>query len=179
MGKNNKPQPVQEYQGALSDAKTASPVQSKLQTMALNDLDTLGKGDYTNLPKDVFFNFADPAQRARQRSLSYNQKGQGVFGLGNQAANPTALGLAKQNIAAHDAQDDATTYEGGVKEAANRAFLSAGDLANMDQARKLGILGITSGPYQQQVNKPSWFDRILQGASAGAGAFAGASGGGG
>lgn len=176
MGKGNSPSPKADYGAALTSANTPSPIQSQLQTIASNDLTTLGKGDYTNLPKDVFFNFADPAQRARQRELSYNQKGQGVFGLGNQAANPTALGLAKQNIAAHDAQDDATAYEGGVREAANRAFMTAGDVANMDQARKLGILGITSGPYQTQLNKPAWWETLIKGAQAGAGAAAGAGG---
>lgn len=178
MGKGNSPSPKADYSAALQSANTPSPIQSQLQTMASNDLSQLGKGDYTNLPKDVLWNFADPAQRARQRELSYNQKGQGVFGLGNQAANPTALGLAKQNIAAHDAQDDATAYEGGVKDAANRAFMTAGDLANMDQARKLGILNVTSGPYQSQINKPGWFDKILSGFNTGSNAAAAAAGGG-
>lgn len=179
MGKKEKPQPTKDFQSSLAEAKTPNPVQSKLQEIALNDLDFIGKGDYTKLPKDVFFNLSDPAQRKRQRELSHGAKGQGAFGLAGKSANPTALALAKENIAAHDAEDDAAAYEGGVKDAAGRALSVAGDVSSADQARKLAILGITAGPYQQQLNKPSWFDRLLAGAGVAGQAFAGMQGGGG
>jgi len=174
MGKNNKPQaeqPRQDYSAALAQANAPSPVQSKLQTMAMGDLDWLEKGDYRDPKGHIFMNFADPAMRKRQRELSYNQKGQGIFGLAGRSANPTALGLAKQNLSAHDAEDDARQYEQNIREGSQRAFATAGDLASMEQARRLGVLGITAGPYQTQLGKPkepSWFDRLLQGASSAA-----------
>lgn len=103
--------------------------------------------------------------RARQRDRMMSEKGQGIYGLAGKNANPTALALAKENVAAHSAEDDAAAYEASIREDANRAFGAAGDAANMEQARRLGVLGITAGPYQSQLGKPKWWTQLLQGAA--------------
>lgn len=177
MSHGQKPDPTANYNAALTAASTKSPLQTKLEGIASSDVDLINKGDYTKLPHDIFFDFADPAQQAKQRSLQSNAHGQGVAGLAEGSANPTVLALNRQNIADQNAQDDAQAYEQAVGQGAQRAFGAAENLDQSDQARRLSVLSSTVGPYQQKLAKPGWFDRLLQGAgvaASGVGAYYGA-----
>lgn len=174
IGKHDRPEPKKpetDYTAALTQANQPNPAQSKLQEMSLNDLNFYSAGDYRNPKGHLMLNYADPSFRARQRELEMTGKPQGIYGLAGKSANPTALAIARENINAHNAEDDARQYEQDIKEGFAQAYGTAGDAANMEQARRLGILGITSGPYQAQLSRPkspNWFSQLLGGAAAAA-----------
>ena len=157
------------YESALTQANQKSPLQTKLEGMAGDTLDWASKGDYTNRPKNIFFDYYTPAMKKRQRELTMNAGGQGIFALGT--ANPTQLAMAKQNLADEQAERDAAQYEQDVRQGVSAAGATAGDLAQMDQVRRLGVLGQTAGLYGTALGKPrepSWWEKLLGGAQQGA-----------
>lgn len=112
----------------------------------------------------------EPSMRQRQRSQIMGAKGQGVAGLG--APDPNLIALQKNNIAAHQAEDDAGQYEQDVSQGVGRAAGLAGDLSQMDQSRKLGVLGATSNIYgnAQRIaaSQRPWWQTLLGGVASGA-----------
>jgi hypothetical protein len=153
------------YESALAQANQKSPLQTKLEDMASSTLDWASKGDYRDRPKNIFFDYYTPAMKKRQRELEFNAGGQGIFALGQ--ANPTQLALAKQNLNDEEAERDAAQYEQDVKQGVSQAGATAGDLAQLDQARRMGILGQTAGLYGTALGRPkqpSFWDRLLGGA---------------
>ena len=161
------------YESALNAANQKSPLQSQLEGMAGDTLNWAAKGDYRDRPKNIFFDYYSPAMKKRQRELTANAGGQGIFALGT--ANPTQLASMKQNLADEQAETDAAQYEQDVRQGVSAAGATAGDLAQLDQARRLGVLGQTAGLYGAALSKPrqpSWWERLLGGAQQAAGSVA-------
>lgn len=138
-------------------------------------MDWIKKGDYTQRPKNLFFNAMDPAERQRKRELMMNAGPQGVAALG-QGANPNLLALNRQNLQDEWARDTAGQYEQDVAQAGQRASGILGDVAGLENARELGTLGATTGAYNIKVAKPPWWQVLLQSAQQGAAAGAGMGG---
>lgn len=132
-------------------------------------MDWIKKGDYTQRPKNLFFNYADPAAMGKKRELMMNSRPQGVAALGMGAANPNLLALNRQNLNDEWARDQAAQYESDVAQAGLRATGILGDVAGLENQREMGALAATSGAYNTQLNKPSWWQTLLAGASRGAG----------
>jgi hypothetical protein len=133
-------------------------------------MDWIKKGDYTQRPKNLFFNFADPAARQRKRELMMNSRPQGIAALGMGATNPNLLALNRQNLNDEFARDEAAQYESDVADAQSRATGILGGVAGLENQRELGALGATSGAFNTQLNKPSWWQILLGQAGAGASA---------
>ena len=170
MSKKQKPDPYKEQAASLAGIDKPGVGETALTGEATGLLDWIHKGDYTTRPKNLFFNYADPAQRARQRETMMNAGSQGVYALG--APSPNLLALNKQNLNDQWAQDMAGQYESDVSQAGIRASGALGDVAGMENARKLGRLGATTSGYNTQLNKPSWWQQLLNNAAQGAGAAA-------
>lgn len=137
-------------------------------------MDWIKKGDYTQRPKNLFFNFADPAARAHKRELMMNARPQGIAALGMGATNPNLLALNRQNLNDEWARDEAAQYESDVANAQARATGALGGIAGLENQREGLALGATTGSFNTQLNKPSWWQTLLQ--SAAQGAAAGAAG---
>lgn len=182
MGKKQNPQPdpvVTAEQGkSLAAVRSPSVGEQALTGQATGLLDWINKGDYTTRPKNLFFNYADPAERQRKRELMMNAGAQGVAALG-QGANPNLLALNKQNLQDQFARDTAGQYESDVSQAGTRAAGMLGDVAGLENARELGTLGATTGMYGQSLGantqiamKPRWWEILLNQAGQGAQAAA-------
>lgn len=135
-------------------------------------MDWIKKGDYTQRPKNLFFNYADPAARNRKRELMMNSRPQGIAALGAGSANPNLLMLNRQNLDDEWARDSAAQYESDVAEAQARATGMLGGIAGLENQRELGALAATSGAYNTQLAKPSWWQILLGQAGQGAQAAA-------
>lgn len=124
-------------------------------------MDWIKKGDYTTRPKNLFFNYADPAARARKRELMMNSAPQGIAALGMGATNPNLLAMNRQNLNDEWARDEAGQYEQDVSQAGARAAGMLGDVAGLENQREGLALGATSGIYNNKMNQPSWWEKLL------------------
>jgi hypothetical protein len=177
MGRKQKPAAKVEanYNASRAAASQPSPYEERLGRMSQEVLDWAAKGDYRDRPKTIFTNFADPAARKRQREVLANTRGQGVGAMGA-GANPTLLALDKQHQDDVFERDTAAQYEADTAQGVAQAAGLTGDLARMDQARRLGVLGSDASLYGAQLSKPEkpkWWERLLGGAANAGAAFAG------
>lgn len=170
MGKKQNPDPKKEQANSLAIVDKPSVGESALTGEATGLMDWIHGGDYTKRPKNVFFNFADPAQRQRQRETMMNAGYQGISALGKPNAN--LLALNRENANNQWAEDMAGQYEQDVSQAGTRAAGELGDVAQLENSRKLGRLSATTSSYNTQLAKPRWWEILLSQAGQGAQAAA-------
>lgn len=172
MSKKQNPDPKVEQKASLAAIRTPSVGEQALTGEATGLMDWIKAGDYTKRPKNLFFNYADPAERQRKRELMMNAGAQGVAGLGQGSANANLLALNRQNLQDHFARDTAAQYEQDVSQAGIRAAGMLGDVAGLENARESAALGATTSSYNTQLAKPSWWQILLSQAGQGAQAAA-------
>lgn len=172
MSKKQNPDPKKEQAASLAAVRTPSVGESALTNEATSLMDWIKKGDYTQRPKNLFFNYADPAARNRKRELMMNSRPQGIAALGYGSANPNLLMLNRQNLNDEWARDEAAQYESDVAGAQARATGILGNVAGLENQREGMALGATSGAYNTTLGKPKWWEILL--GQAGQGAMAGA-----
>lgn len=163
MSKGQKVDPSKEQGKSLTAVRAPSVGESALTSEATGLMDWIHKGDYTSRPKNIFFNYADPAAMNDKRNLMMNAGAQGVGALG-QGANANLLALNKQNLADSWARDTAGQYERDVGQAGLRAGGILGDVAGLENQRELSTLGSTTSSYNQQLARPKWWETMIQGA---------------
>jgi len=173
MSKGQKVNPNVEQTKSLAAVRGPSLGEQAIGSEATGLMDWIKAGDYTSRPKNVFFNYADPAQRQAQREQMMNAGAQGIGALG-QGANANLLALNKQNLADTWARDTAGQYEQDVSQAGVRAAGELGDVAQLENARELGTLGSTTSTLNTRINQPSWWKILLGQAAKGAEVAAGA-----
>jgi hypothetical protein len=174
LGKGNKVDTNKEQSASLAAVRSPSAGEQYLTNEATSLLDTIKAGDYTKRPKNVFFNFADPAQRAAQREMMFNAGGQGTFALG--APDPNLLALNKQNLDDEYARDTAGQYEQDWSNAGLRAAGMLGDVASLENQREGSALGATTSMWNTRDSRPRWYETLFSGARSAAAAGAGAGG---
>lgn len=168
MSHKQKIDPAQQQLQSLQTIRTPPVGETALTNEATGLMDAIHSGDYTKRPKNVFFNFADPAQRNEQRRMQLNAGGQGVSALGTPDVN--LLAMNNQNLNDEWARDTAGQYEQDWSQAGIRAAGELGDVAGMSNARNLGALSATSSMYN---NRPKpWWQQLLNSAAQGAGTAA-------
>lgn len=138
-----------EYTESRADAKTPSYAEAAREK-GLKEHDAWkGAKDYTKPPPGLIsMNYADPAQRQRMRERTMNATPTGTAAWGAEG-NATAIGLAKQNMAAHQDEDAASQYESDVRaEDTYQRTGVADSLISADWARKASILGTDANMLQ-------------------------------
>jgi hypothetical protein len=105
--------------------------------------------DYRKPPPGlVSLNYADPAQRQRMRERMMNATPTGTAAWGAEG-NPTALALAKQNMADTFDRDAAGQYESDIRAEDTYQRTGAADsLIAADWARKAGLLSTDASMLQ-------------------------------
>lgn len=161
--------PQVEQRKSLDAVRTPSVGEQYLTNEATSLLDTIKAGDYTKRPKNVFFNYADPAARARQRELMMNAGPQGVYALGN--PDPNLLALNRQNLDDTFARDTAAQTEQDWANAQARATAALGGIADLENAREGSALGSTTSSFNTKLAKPKWYEILAGGAQRAASAF--------
>jgi hypothetical protein len=155
------------YNAAIRAAGQKSPEETFLSGMTLDTLNKAKNKDYSN----ILFNFADPAERKRQRDMVAGAGARGTAALGT--PNATALALDKQNRDDEFAEDTGRNYQEQVSNAIGNATGMAGNLAQQDQSRRNSILGSAGGMAQQGLEyslraKTPWWKSLLNSAQQGA-----------
>jgi hypothetical protein len=95
---------------------------------------------------------------------------QGISALGKPNAN--LLALNRENMNNQWAEDTAGQYEQDWAQAGTRAAGMLGDVAGLENARKIARLGATSGTLNTTISKPKWWEILLGQAGQGAQAAA-------
>lgn len=188
MGGGNKERKQQQaeanknYTAALGSATAESSYDRRRREINESVLNWAKSGDYRTPPSEakVFFNFADPAARQRQRDVLANTRGQGVSALGA-GANPTLLALDKEHRDAELEQDAGREYQETAARVVGGAAGELGDMAALDQAKRMTVLGTTAGVQNSAMHIPkqkSWWEKLLEtGLSTGGGIATGRLGG--
>jgi hypothetical protein len=174
MGSHNQPQA--QYNTALTSATAESPYEAARRQRNERGTALIRSGDYRALASDpefkVFYNFADPAERAKRRGVLANTRGQGVSAMGA-GANPTLLALDKEHRDAESEEDAARDFQDTTGRIAGNIYGETADLQTADAAKKANILGVTASRATADANRPKWWQQLLGlGGQAGA-AFAG------
>lgn len=175
MSKGQKPDPKKEQATSLAAVRQPSVGEAALTGEATGLLDWIKKGDYTQRPKNLFFNYADPSQRQRNRELQMNAGPQGISALG-QGANVNLLALNRQNLNDTWARDMEGQYESDVNQAGTRAAGMLGDVASLENQREGAALGSTTSMWNNNNSRPRWWETLIAGAQRGAGAAMGMGG---
>jgi hypothetical protein len=168
------------YNAALTTAQAESPYDKRRREMNDSILNWSKGGDYRQAPDDikVFYNFADVGRHKRDSEVLANTRGQGVSALGA-GANPTLLALDKEHRDAQFEEEAARNYQDTTARLVGGVAADNADMAGLDQAKRLSILGTTAGNYNTQLanRQPGWWDKIFgsmqQGAQTAASAFGG------
>lgn len=170
MSKSQKPDPKKEQAASIAAVRTPSAGEAALTSEATGLMDWIKKGDYTSRPKNLFFNYADPAARQRKRELMMNSGPQGSAALGMGGANANLLALNRQNLNDEWARDEAGQYEQDVSQAGIRASGILGDVAGLENQREGMALGSTTSMWNTRDARPRWWETLLRSAQSGASA---------
>lgn len=172
MGGGNKEKA--NYNAALTQAQTPSPYEQRRANNVNMAEDWLESGDYTDPPKQLrpFYNFADLAQRNKNRDVLRNTRGQGVSALGA-GANPNLLALQKEYDDSQMEEDAARDYQDTTSRIAASTAGELNDLDMADRARRMGVLNTTAGIERQKMSQPTWWEKLLGSATQVGSALAG------
>lgn len=159
MGKSKTPDYSRYFEQALAMANQRDPLQDALSGQAMETINWAKGGDYRNPPKNLFFDFEQPAVRKKRRDLMTNAGNLGISALGSLGGG--AEKLIKSNDDLNFAQDEAANYQNNIRNAFQNASMAGKDLSAMNDSRKMGILSTVGGMAQSQAQQPKWWQSLL------------------
>lgn len=171
-------QQAAQYQQSFAAAQTPSPAETQAEKDRKSFFQWRDAGDYTK-PAPTMIGLTYGPDAARRRLAEQSSVATGAAGMGAANANPTALALNQQNLADHNAENDANTYQNAINdEYGYQRTGNAQGLMASDMARKMGLLN-TSATMQQSgaanrisTQPQSMLPMLLSGLIGGASAFA-------
>lgn len=141
-----------------------NPAQQYLTNEALAGADWLKKGDYSQLPKGMFFDFKGPVEQNTQYKKALNVNQGGTFALGDGAGAGQAMGIQKQYLSDKFARDASQNYQDNVSNAATNVrgglASAAGAKSNNDQAVMSALQGMT-GILGSIPQKQPWYSGLM------------------
>lgn len=126
-----------------------NPAQDYLTNEALAGADWLKKGDYSQLPKGMFFDFEMPSEMVKRYNSAANVGREGTFALGDNSGMGNAMNLQSKYLADKFARDAGLNYQQNVANAAGNirsglgaasAAQSGNDAAIMSALNMMGNL---------------------------------------
>lgn len=103
--------------------------QNFLTTEAMAGADVLKKGDYSQLPKGMFFNFKSPIEEMKQYDNLQNVGAEGTYALGDNEGAGKAMALAGDYRKNMFANQRANNYQDNVSNAATNIRAGLGQAA--------------------------------------------------
>lgn len=141
-----------------------NPAQQYLTNEALAGAEFLKKGEYSSLPKGMFFDFQAPAANIDRYKKMVNVGQGGTFALGDNAGMGNAMATQKNYLSDKFARDEANNYQNNIREAAGtiRGALGGAAGAKSDNdARILQALQGMTGAIGQMPQSQSKLGSIL------------------
>lgn len=171
-------QAAAQYQTSLAEAKAPSAAETQAEKDRAAFFQWRDAGDYRS-PAPTMIGLSYGPAAMKRRELEQTVMPTGAEGMGASYANPTALALNKQNLADHNAENDANTYQSAINdEYSYQRTGNATGLMAQDFARKIGLLNDTSGMTQfssnmrKETTPQSMLPMLLSGLIQGGAAFA-------
>ncbi len=144
----------------------SNPAQQYLTNEALDGANWLKKGDYSQMPKGMFFDFKNPVEQNEQYKKLANVNQGGTFALADQTGRGQAQGIQSKYLSDKFARDASQNYQDNIAGAAGniRAGLgaAAGAKTGLD-SQIFGALQGMSGTLQAMPKKTPWWQSLLSG----------------
>lgn len=160
----------------MQDPKS-NPAQQYLTNEALAGADWLKKGDYSQLPKGMFFDFQMPSEQNRQYKKMIDVGQGGTFALSDNSGRGQAQDIQKQYLSDKFARDASQNYQTNVANAAQNVRgglqAAAGSKSQNDQAIMSALHGLT-GTLASIPKKEPWWKSVVSGGLGALGQWAGA-----
>jgi hypothetical protein len=146
---------------AMQNPKT-NPAQDYLTTQALSGADWINKGEFSSLPKGMFFDFQAPAQQIEQYK-KYADVGQGgTFALADNAGRGAATQNQSQYLKDRFARDASQNYQTNVANAAGNIQGALGQAAGAKTGNDQAVIGALNSLFNSdKLKKTSIWGSLL------------------
>lgn len=144
----------------------SNPAQKWLTNEALAGADWLKKGEFSSLPKGMFFDFQNPAEQMKQYQKYANVSADGTYALGDGSGSTegrsAAQGLQSKYLKDKFARDASQNYQNNITGAANNIRGALGGAANASAQNSQQVISALSGLYgSPALNRPSGWGSVL------------------
>lgn len=137
-----------------------NPAQKYLTDEALAGADWLKKGDYSALPKGMFFDFKMPSEQLDQYKKFSNVNQGGTFALGDNGGQGQRMNIEKQYLSDKFARDASQNYQDNIRGAAQNIrgglTAAAGAKSQNDTAIMQALQGLTGSLSSMPKQQPWW-----------------------
>lgn len=140
---------------ALQNPKS-NPAQDYLSNQALAGADFLQKGEFSTLPKGMFFDFKMPAAQLDQYKKFANVNQGGTFALsnGDNTGRSAASGVQSKYLSDKFARDASQNYQDNITNASGNIQNALAQSAGASSQNSSAIINALGGMYNTLVNKP-------------------------
>lgn len=140
--------------------------QNYLTSSAIEGANFLKNGEYSQLPKGMFFNFQNPTEQLDQYKKFANVNQGGTFALAGGGADQTgrtnATRLQSKYLSDKFARDASQNYQNNVTNAAGQIQGALGQAAGAKGQTDANVINALSGLLgSQYLNKPSGWGAVL------------------
>lgn len=152
----------------------SNPAQKYLTDEALSGAEWLKKGDYSAMPKGMFFDFKSPVEQNEQYKKLLNVNQGGTFSLGDNGGRGEAQNLQNKYLQDKFARDASQNYQDNISGAASNIRSALGATADAKtglDARVFSAMQGLTGTVASLPQKTPWWQQVLKGAIGGASAF--------
>jgi len=143
---------------------SSNPAQQYLTNEALAGAEYFKKGDFSQKPKGMFFDYQMPAEQNEQYKKMANISQGGTFALGDSGGQTGAQGIQTKYLSDKFARDASQNYQNNVKDAASNVRgglgAAAGAKSQNDGQIMSALQGLT-GVLGSMPQKTPWWQTLL------------------
>lgn len=143
-----------------------NPAQKWLTQHALGAANWLTQGDYSQLPKGMFYNFEMPEESNRRAKRAFDVNQLGTFSLGDNGGRTKAAGLQTQYLKDRFARDTSLNYQNNIAQAAgniqNALAQASGAKTGMDSQIISAFNSLNQSPWLKRGGGNNWLGGLMQ-----------------
>lgn len=139
----------------------SNPAQKYLTDQAINASKWMQGGDYSQMPKGMFFNFENPAEQMKRYERTTNVSPMGTFALADSGGHGKAMGLANQFLKDKFARDTGLNYQNNIAGAAGNIQGALQQASGYQGQNNQAVIGALQGLYHTMANKPNMGGALL------------------
>lgn len=132
----------------------ANPAQNYLTNEALAGGEFLKKGEFSSLPKGMFFDFKMPGQQLDQYKKYADVNQGGTFALSNNGGRSLATNTQDKYLKDKFARDASQNYQDNIGNAAGNIRNSLAQASGANSENSSAVINALGGMYGNLLNKP-------------------------